>query len=121
MNRDDLQRWAEREGVSLENRNLTNKGLESGKIDRDTMRRVNNQQNLITTVMKELPNDGKKLDPREEMALRERAQREYARREFNRVLAAKEIVQKNPERWWELPKVGIRDVDLSTGPNIVLK
>ena len=121
MNREELRQWAEREGIPLESRNLTNKGLENGKIDKNVMRRVQNEQEIIRKGIGEIGPD-KKIDPREEAALKAKAQSEYARREFNRILASKETIKKDPSRWHELPRVELRDADMSqAGPNIILK
>lgn len=112
----ELRAWAERNGVNLNERDLTNRGLASGKAAAQAARLAEKTAGaILNTALKDATDV--KLTKREEEAIKAKTLSQYARREYARVLAAKETIKKDPSKdpWHTLPKVELRDT-ATAGP-----
>lgn len=112
MNQEDLARWCAKHGVSYEGQDLRNKGLRDGHHGERLNRELASTEARMKTALQGVP-DGPKISKAEEEAINKKTLSAYARREYARFIAAEELRQKHPDKWQDLPRRDIRDVDTS--------
>lgn len=119
MDSDELNRFCQKQGVSVSQRNIDNSNIQK-RLDEDRKIYTGPTESALKIAQEAAAAKSVKMS-REEAALRmKRAQSAYALREYSRLICAKEMLAKKPDEPDKLPKREMMDQVFDGASHIIM-